>query len=213
MPEAVITVVSRELCHQFTQERHQPRHIMFKWALTPITGGIDLLSMSMADHRVWRTRLNPAFSNRNLFAHNHAILEEVSVFVEQLKREAGSDRTWGRICTLHERAFSLTCVIIMRLVLGMRAQEQLHGPRTRTTAFRNLTKHAKTRNLASILQRPSPRYLPARRGARRRGHPRDPRAPDSRALSLASPEDQRTVVVDFALRDVEALRRRGGSPC
>ncbi|KMW66613.1 hypothetical protein BDDG_11614 [Blastomyces dermatitidis ATCC 18188] len=52
MAQPIITVIDPELCSQLTQETPQPRHPMFGWALTPVTDGIDLISMNMADHEV-----------------------------------------------------------------------------------------------------------------------------------------------------------------
>ncbi|KAI1462167.1 sterigmatocystin biosynthesis P450 monooxygenase StcS [Annulohypoxylon moriforme] len=158
MPEAVICVVSPELCYQFTQEKPQPRHVMFKWALTPVTGGIDLISMNMADHRVWRGRLNPAFSSKSLFARVPHIVEEVDVFARLLKEKAGSDGDWGPMFPLYGRACNLTFDLILNMVLGFRAQEQTNGPSPLLEAFRNLIQYTKARNLKNMVERLLPSY-------------------------------------------------------
>lgn len=91
MAQPIITVIEPELCSQLTQEIPQPRHPQIGWALTPVTDGIDLLSMNMADHKVWRSRLNPGFSSRNVIQNMPEVLEEVSVFAQKLKDTADAD--------------------------------------------------------------------------------------------------------------------------
>ncbi|KAL2374683.1 hypothetical protein RJZ57_000856 [Blastomyces gilchristii] len=99
MAQPIITVIDPELCSQLTQETPQPRHPMFGWALTPVTDGIDLISMNMADHEVWRSRLNPGFSSRNVIQNMPTVLEEVSIFAQKLKDTADADSLeWGTLC-------------------------------------------------------------------------------------------------------------------
>ncbi|KAI0150014.1 sterigmatocystin biosynthesis P450 monooxygenase StcS [Hypoxylon sp. NC0597] len=200
MPEADITVVSPELCHQFTQETPLPRHIMFKWAMMPVTGGIDLLSMNMVDHRVWRARLNPAFSTRNIFSNVPGIVEEVSVFARLLKEMAGSSGDWGQMFTLYPRACNLTFDVILRFVLGIRSKEQTEGPSLLLQALRNLIRHTKTRNLTNMIKRLRPSYK--RDVARNSKIIRDILMPELLKCLKGADDTRHNTVVDFAIKDV-----------
>jgi cytochrome P450 len=117
MPQAIILVISPELCAQLTQEKPQPRHPMFRFLLTPVTGGKDLISMDMAEHRLWRSRLNPGFSSRNLVANMPALLEESAIFAQHLKELASEDDNWGAPFALYDKAVALTFDIIIRIAL------------------------------------------------------------------------------------------------
>lgn len=118
MAQPIITVIEPELCSQLTQETPQPRHFQIGWALTPVTDGIDLLSMNMADHKVWRSRLNPGFSSRNVIQNMPEVLEEVSTFAQKLKDTADADsQEWGNMFTLYDRAIALTFDVISRFAL------------------------------------------------------------------------------------------------
>ncbi|KAL2365675.1 hypothetical protein RJZ56_001435 [Blastomyces dermatitidis] len=117
MAQPIITVIDPELCSQLTQETPQPRHPMFGWALTPVTDGIDLISMNMADHEVWRSRLNPGFSSRNVIQNMPTVLEEVSIFAQKLKDADADSLEWGSMFTLYDGAVALTFDVISRFAL------------------------------------------------------------------------------------------------
>lgn len=113
----LILVTSPEACYQITQETPQPRDSTFRFAMFPVTRSRDLLSMNREDHRLWRSRLNPGFSSRNLMLQMPVLLEEVGVFAQRLKEQAGSDHTWGDLFTLNDRTISLSFDIIMRTAM------------------------------------------------------------------------------------------------
>lgn len=113
----LIQATSPEACYQLTQEKAQPRHSMFAWAILPVTGGKDLISMNMSDHRVWRSRLNPGFSLRNLMSQMPIMIEEVETFVQQLRDQAGLNHQYGGLFTLYDRTVNLTFDIIMRTAM------------------------------------------------------------------------------------------------
>lgn len=94
-----------------------PRSPMIKFAIFPLTDGLDLISANKPDHKVWRARLNPGFSSRNLMDHVPAVVEECEGFVEVLKGFAGRDGEWGEVFTIYNRAVSLTFAIICRVSL------------------------------------------------------------------------------------------------
>ncbi|KFY99948.1 hypothetical protein V498_00399 [Pseudogymnoascus sp. VKM F-4517 (FW-2822)] len=144
----IITVIEPELCSQLTQETPQPRHFQIGWALTPVTDGIDLLSMNMADHKVWRSRLNPGFSSRNVIQNMPEVLEEVSTFAQKLKDTADADsQEWGNMFTLYDRAIALTFDVISRFALDLHLHEQTSGPGPLLKALRNLIPLIKLNNI------------------------------------------------------------------
>ncbi|XDG07222.1 hypothetical protein ABKA04_006837 [Annulohypoxylon sp. FPYF3050] len=200
MSEAVITVVSPELCSQFIQKKPQPRHTTFKWALMPLTGGLDLISMNSADHRVWRAKLNPAFSSKNLFANVPGVVDEVSIFVRLLKEMAGRDGDWGPMFPLHPRACNLTFDIIVSLIIGFSANEQTKGPSPLMKALRGLMPHVKPPNLKIMLERLLPSY--------RRDIARNSKAVHDILMMKISKRFKLTedasnkAMVDFAVQDV-----------
>jgi hypothetical protein len=115
VPFTFAMVVSPELSAQLTQVMPQPRHPMFKWAQKPLTGGLDMLSLDWTGHKLWRSRLNPGFSSRNLSSHVPALIEEVGLFSQFLKSQAGPSGEWGQIFTLYDKAIALTFDIIARI--------------------------------------------------------------------------------------------------
>lgn len=112
-----IYATSPEACFQLTQQTAQPRHSMFSWALFPVTGGKDLISMDIPTHRIWRSRLNPGFSLKNLLSQTPILIEEVGIFVQQLKEQAGTDGNFGDLFQLFDRTVALTFDIITRVSL------------------------------------------------------------------------------------------------
>lgn len=90
---------------------------MFSWALFPVTGGKDLISMDIPTHRIWRSRLNPGFSLKNLLSQTPILIEEVGIFVQRLREQAGDDGKFGNIFNLFDRTVALTFDIITRVSL------------------------------------------------------------------------------------------------
>ncbi|KDB28107.1 hypothetical protein H109_00127 [Trichophyton interdigitale MR816] len=157
--QPIIMVIAPELCAQLTQETPQPRHPMFGWAMTPVTDGIDIISMNMADHKVWRSRLNPGFSSRNVIQNMPAILEEVSLFAQRLKDTIDGDSgEWGRMFTLYDRAVAVTFDIISIFTLDLHLNEQTSGPGPLLKALRNLITRVKLKNIKNQLERYTPGF-------------------------------------------------------
>ena len=117
LSEPLILVISSQACAQLTQENPQPRHSLFQWALTPLTSGKDLTSVDMPTHRIWRSRLNPGFSSKSMMSQVDALIEEVTIFVKNLKDKAGKKSTWGEKFTLYDITVSLTFDVILRTTL------------------------------------------------------------------------------------------------
>ncbi|EFR05550.1 VerA protein [Nannizzia gypsea CBS 118893] len=159
MAQPIIMVIAPELCSQLTQETPQPRHPMFGWALTPVTDGIDLISMDMAGHKVWRSRLNPGFSSRNVIHNMPAILEEVFIFAQKLKDTADANsHNWSDMFTLYDRAVALTFDVIAKFTLDLQIHEQERGPGPLLTALRSLIPLVKLKNIKNRLERLTPAF-------------------------------------------------------
>ncbi|OAX80545.1 hypothetical protein ACJ72_05124 [Emergomyces africanus] len=134
MLQPIIMVIDSELCFQLTKETPQPRHPMFGWALTPLTDGIDLISMKMADHKLWCFRPNLGFLFKNIFQNVSAVLEEVSIFTQKLKDTADADsHEWGS--------------------MDLRLHEQTTGPGPLFGALRSLITRVKLKNIKNRLER------------------------------------------------------------
>ncbi|KAI0409329.1 cytochrome P450 [Xylaria palmicola] len=160
-PQPIIYVTSPEACYQLTQGNPQPRHPMFRWALTPVTEGKDLISMactSMATHKLWRSLLNPGFSSRNLIANMPVLLEEVAIFTDILKDAAGKEGRWGDLITLYDKTIYLTFDVIARVALGLRLHEQTSGPGPLFKALSNVIPLAKMDTLWNRAERLLPKY-------------------------------------------------------
>jgi hypothetical protein len=120
LAEPLILVIDPEASCQLTQDSLQPRHPVFRWALEPVTGGKDLISMSSIDMqiwRLWRNRFNPGFSSRSVISNMPALLEETATFAGILKDHSGHDGDWGDVFTLYDRAVNLSFDVIARVAL------------------------------------------------------------------------------------------------
>ncbi|KAK8017682.1 cytochrome P450 4V3 [Apiospora rasikravindrae] len=158
MPEPFAMIFDPAFASQLTQETPQPRHPMFKWAQIPLTGGLDLLSMDQADHKLWRSRLSPGFSPRNLGTHVPAIIEEVETFADALKVKAGKGAEWGDMFTLYDKTVALTFDVIVRVATGLRINEQTNTQGPMLLALRALISYLKLKSLPNRLGRLTPKY-------------------------------------------------------
>lgn len=104
-----------EQIHKFTVEKPATRGS--KYFMSPVTGGVDLLSVDMPTHREWRAKFSSGFSQRKLVAEIPSILEQVDIFSDKIKHLAGSNGTFGDVFQLEEPSTSLTLDIIGRIVL------------------------------------------------------------------------------------------------
>ncbi|KAI0140546.1 cytochrome P450 [Xylariaceae sp. FL1272] len=155
---SLIQATSPEACYQMTQQKPQPRHPMFSWAISPVTGGRDLIAMDIPTHRVWRSRLNPGFSLRNLTSLVPILMEEVDIFVQKLREEAGTDKAFGALFPLYDKTVNLSFDIIMRAALDLRVHEQTEGPGALLKAMRQLNTHVNSENIKTKIQRMMPAY-------------------------------------------------------
>lgn len=115
----IIRINDAALCQDLVAGRFPPRHELLKYLARAISGHRNLFEWDGAVHRLWRTRLNPGFSAKNLQMHvaKGKLVDEVCVFVERLKKSTGADGGWGEPFQMFPRAIDLTFDIICGVVL------------------------------------------------------------------------------------------------
>ncbi|KAI1349009.1 cytochrome P450 [Xylaria sp. FL0043] len=202
-PQPFILLVSPESCSQVTQETPQPRHPMFKWGLSPVTDGKDLISMSsesLDTHRLWRSRLSPGLSLRGLLSDITPILEEVEIFARTLKALAGHNGQWGEIFSVYEKTMNLTYDVIARVTLDLRLHEQTKGRSDFMRSFYNLTPLAKFNSVKNRLERFTPKYRQT--VATNSKVLRDAILPGIEKCLASAPDAKTTTVISLALDDV-----------
>ncbi|KAJ4395993.1 hypothetical protein N0V93_000209 [Gnomoniopsis smithogilvyi] len=137
-PIAVLT--DPGLSQQLVSGRFPPRHDQLKRLARAIAGKRNLFEWDGAEHRLWRTRLNPGFSIRSLQSHiaKGRIVDEVQLFAKRMKESAGPDGAWGTPFQMFPKAVDLTFDIICGVMLGFSPGEQENGPTEFQIALRTL---------------------------------------------------------------------------
>ncbi|KAM0546132.1 hypothetical protein ACHAO7_007926 [Fusarium culmorum] len=102
---------------QFTTQHSLPKAYEQKHALYPLTKNRDLASMEGEEWKIWRKRLNPAFSIQNINSRIIDILEEVEDFAAVLKSKAGNDGQWGDVFLFEKATTNLALDVIVRFFL------------------------------------------------------------------------------------------------
>ncbi|KAK8137610.1 cytochrome P450 4V3 [Apiospora sp. TS-2023a] len=203
MPDPWALVIDPAFAAQLTQDTPQPRHSMFRWANIPLTGGLDLLAMDPANHKLWRSRLIPGFAPRNLATHVPAIIEEVQTFADIVKSKAGKGTDWGDMFTMYDSLVALTFDVIVRVATGLRVFEQRNTPGPMLVALRTLISYAKFNSLANRLERLTPKY---RRDVHRNTKIMDENLRPqilSRLAASDTPKEQQTII-DLAIKEVKS---------
>lgn len=113
----MLAVFHPDMMAEFTQTTSLPKHPSLAGEFRPLTQLNDLLNMSGDTWKTWRGIFNPAFSVKNILSLVPAFLEEIDVFVDQLKGAAES----GKVFRLEDKAISCTIDIIGRAILYARA--------------------------------------------------------------------------------------------
>ncbi|KAM0376157.1 hypothetical protein ACHAPY_007480 [Fusarium culmorum] len=109
---------------QFTTQHSLPKAYEQKHTLYPLTKNRDLASMEGEEWKIWRKRLNPAFSIQNINSRIIDILEEVEDFAAVLKSKAGNDGQWGDVFLFEKATTNLALDVIVRFFLDVRLNEQ-----------------------------------------------------------------------------------------
>jgi cytochrome P450 len=123
------------LANQFLQEPSMPKAKNAIDYLYPLTQNLDMVCAEGAKWKVWRTRFNPGFSSKNITALVPAMLDEVAVFRDTLRKKAGKDGSWGEVFPLEVETTNLTLDVIGRAALDVRLNEQTNGPSALHTAL------------------------------------------------------------------------------
>jgi hypothetical protein len=96
------------------QKYNLPRSRAQAESITPIVGGLSLLSMNGGEWKTWRSHFNPGFSAAALMEHIPYIVERVHVFCHKLRTNAGRE-----IIFLDDFATRLTFELIMKVSLSV----------------------------------------------------------------------------------------------
>ncbi|KAK6198956.1 hypothetical protein LQW54_010230 [Pestalotiopsis sp. IQ-011] len=150
-------IIDPAMCHELVTEKNFPRSRTFKALVEPIAGKRNLTWFDGAEHKLWRSRLNPGFSMRNIHSHMAALVDEVQVFLSNLKATTHQDGRWGSVFPLLPKTVDLTFDIIGRVVLDLHLNEQQNGPTELQSSLRTLTtKHFYFRTLWTLPKRINP---------------------------------------------------------
>lgn len=119
--QPIAIVNDAALCQVIVSERLPVRHEQVKQLSRAISGDRNLFEWDGAQHRLWRMRLNPGFSMKNLLAHvaMGRVVDEVGIFVEGIKKflpKDGGDG-WGEVFQMYPRTVALTFDIICSVAL------------------------------------------------------------------------------------------------
>lgn len=113
----VAVVIDPAMCQELVVDKNPPRDSMTRDLARPVMGDRSLISLDGPNHRLWRSRLNPGFSLRNLQSHMPSIIDEVEIFVRNLKATTREDGSWGHVFPLLQRSIDLTFDVIGRVIL------------------------------------------------------------------------------------------------
>ncbi|KAJ4110633.1 hypothetical protein NW768_011978 [Fusarium equiseti] len=120
----MVISLNSDVSNQFTQQHSLPKAYEQKHVLYPLTKNLDIASMEGEEWKLWRRRLNPAFSIQNINSRIPDILEEVEDFAAVLQSKAGKDGHWGEVFYFEKAATNLTLDVIIRFFLNIRMNEQ-----------------------------------------------------------------------------------------
>lgn len=102
---------------QFTQVKSLPKFKVLKEYLDPLTDNLDLIS---TNHETWkdlRSIFSPGFSSKNITSLLPELIEEVSIFVDRIKKKVGQQGKFGPVFALQDIATDLTFDVIGRIAL------------------------------------------------------------------------------------------------
>lgn len=102
---------------QFTTGQSLEKSAVVRNFLVHMTDNRDLFSSEGQVWKTWRSRFNPGFSSRHILTMVPQLLEEVAVFVDNLKQQSGQNGSWGEVFPLEPKTTSLTFDVIVRALL------------------------------------------------------------------------------------------------
>ncbi|CAG1990509.1 unnamed protein product [Fusarium graminearum] len=113
----MVISLNLDVSTQFTTQHSLPKAYEQKHTLYQLTKNRDLASMEGEEWKIWRKRLNPAFSIQNINSRIIDILEEVEDFAAVLKSKAGDDGQWGDVFLFEKATTNLALDVIVRFFL------------------------------------------------------------------------------------------------
>ncbi|KAK8051511.1 cytochrome P450 4V3 [Apiospora rasikravindrae] len=204
-------VVDPAMCQDIVQDRLQPRHPQIKHLIKYISGARNLTGWDQPVHTLWRSRLNPGFSARNLQSHIPTFIEEVETFVGLLKANAPKDGAWGEVFQLLNLTTNMTFDIICRVAMNLDTNEQRVGPTELQNSMRTLVRnHVIFKNLGTLPLRLSPSWnLEAWRCSRTLRRALMPRIQEQ----IGSGEQAKTqkTVIQLATKEISNESSTGGN--
>ncbi|KAL6915876.1 hypothetical protein FSST1_007371 [Fusarium sambucinum] len=120
----MVISLNLDVSSQFTTQHSLPKAYEQKHILYPLTKNLDVSSMEGEEWKIWRKRLNPAFSIQNIHSRLPDILQEVEEFAAVLKSKAGKDGQWGDVFLFEKATTNLALDVIVRFFLDIRLNEQ-----------------------------------------------------------------------------------------
>jgi cytochrome P450 len=111
--EPMLVINSAPGIHQLTQEHACAKSPMIRQFMESLTFGKDLVTMEGQQWKKWRTIFNPGFSPSHLLSLVPLMVEDVQVFVENLRERAAKDE----IFQLESLTTNLAIDVIGRVAL------------------------------------------------------------------------------------------------
>ncbi|PSR97706.1 cytochrome P450 [Coniella lustricola] len=147
------------LSQALAADRFPPRHERVKFLGRAVAGPNQLFEWDGAHHRLWRTRLNPGFSMRNLLAlvARGRLVDETEIFRDRLRKLCGAPGHWGAVFEMLPLTIDLTFDIICGAALDYSPGEQTSGPTVLQQGLRTIaTEYFSIASLANLHQRLNP---------------------------------------------------------
>lgn len=161
MDEAIAIINEVDLIQGVVQHRDPPRHAMAKYLQSFVSGYRNLSAWDGNTHKLWRSRMNPGFSPRNLQSFMPELVHEVSIFTSRLRKACGTSKgkgrgEWGAVFPLLPLAIDLTFDVICKIVLDITPGEQTNGPTVFQESFTILSRHQIVKSIRNLPTRLDP---------------------------------------------------------
>lgn len=87
----MLIAVDAEIAKQFCQEPSAPKHPLIREQMSLYSQQLDILSLEGEEWKIWRSIFNPCFSVKNILALLPAMIEEINLLKERLRKAAKSE--------------------------------------------------------------------------------------------------------------------------
>ncbi len=106
----ILYVFDPDMSAQFTTIHSLPKAKLVKDEFKYLTGNKDLVTLDGQEWKRWRSILNPGFSAKNIVSMIPALLEEVAIFKDFLRKVAKT----GEVFPLEKPLTDMTMDVIVR---------------------------------------------------------------------------------------------------